>query len=216
MPSSETDHSKGSRQIVLATCHTAGSRQLLREDFDVVLIDEATQALEAVCLIPILKAQKLILAGDPCQLGPTVLSKKPSATCSAAKPPAAARRMKEKVLKPEANSDPLKAKLVATANETEQIAASSAAPISDDAEDEEAAASSTLAPDDQLTASAFVSIPAQGDTLAPLRYLRPLRSLETTLFGRLERLYGPGIKRILTVQYRSDQLRPPLGLSKHC
>lgn len=27
-------------QIVLATCHTAGSRQILREDFDVVIIDE--------------------------------------------------------------------------------------------------------------------------------------------------------------------------------
>jgi DNA polymerase alpha-associated DNA helicase A len=32
--------------------------------------------------------------------------------------------------------------------------------------------------------------------------LRPPRNLETTLFDRLERMYGPSIKRMLTVQYR--------------
>ncbi len=32
--------------------------------------------------------------------------------------------------------------------------------------------------------------------------LRPPRTLETTLFERLEKMYGPGIKRMLTVQYR--------------
>lgn len=32
--------------------------------------------------------------------------------------------------------------------------------------------------------------------------LRPPRTLETTLFDRLERLYGNGIKRVLTTQYR--------------
>jgi len=35
---------------VLATCHASGGRQLRNHDFDVVLIDEATQALEAVRL----------------------------------------------------------------------------------------------------------------------------------------------------------------------
>lgn len=43
-------------------------------EFDVCIIDEATQAVEAVCWIPILKAKKLILAGDPLQLPPTILS----------------------------------------------------------------------------------------------------------------------------------------------
>ena len=38
-------------QIVLATCHSAGGRQLRDHKFDVVIIDEATQALEAVSLI---------------------------------------------------------------------------------------------------------------------------------------------------------------------
>ena len=32
--------------------------------------------------------------------------------------------------------------------------------------------------------------------------LRPPRTLETTLFDRLERMYGPRIKRLLNVQYR--------------
>jgi len=32
--------------------------------------------------------------------------------------------------------------------------------------------------------------------------LRPPRTLETTLFDRLERMYGEGIKRVLKVQYR--------------
>ena len=35
-------------KVVLATCHSSGSRQLFNEQFDVVIIDEATQALEAV------------------------------------------------------------------------------------------------------------------------------------------------------------------------
>ena len=33
--------------------------------------------------------------------------------------------------------------------------------------------------------------------------LRPPRTLETTLFDRLEKMYGSGIKRMLKVQYRS-------------
>ena len=32
--------------------------------------------------------------------------------------------------------------------------------------------------------------------------LQPPRTLETTLFDRLEKMYGPGIKRVLNVQYR--------------
>lgn len=40
-------------KVVLATCHGAGSRQLQNTEFDVVIIDEATQAMEAVCCINI-------------------------------------------------------------------------------------------------------------------------------------------------------------------
>ena len=41
-------HTKLLSKVVLATCHSSGSRQLFNEQFDVVIIDEATQALEAV------------------------------------------------------------------------------------------------------------------------------------------------------------------------
>ena len=34
--------------------------------------------------------------------------------------------------------------------------------------------------------------------------LVPPRTLETTLFDRLEKMYGPGIKRLLNVQYRYE------------
>ena len=45
--------------------------------FRQILIDEATQAMEAECLIPIvLGAKQLILVGDHCQLGPVVMCKK--------------------------------------------------------------------------------------------------------------------------------------------
>lgn len=40
-----------------------------------VLIDEATQAMEAECLIPIVMgAKQLVLVGDHCQLGPVSIN----------------------------------------------------------------------------------------------------------------------------------------------
>ncbi|TIB79466.1 hypothetical protein E3Q23_00058 [Wallemia mellicola] len=63
-------------KVVLCTLHGAGGRQLQHQkEFDVCVIDESTQALEPSCLIPVLKAKKLILAGDPLQLPPTVLAR---------------------------------------------------------------------------------------------------------------------------------------------
>lgn len=60
--------------IVLATNVGAGDRSLKNVEFDVAVIDEAAQALEPSCWIPIMKAKKLILAGDHCQLPPTIKS----------------------------------------------------------------------------------------------------------------------------------------------
>ena len=60
--------------VVLATLHGAGGHQLKNEKFDVVIIDEASQALEAQCWIPLLSADKVVLAGDHLQLPPTVKS----------------------------------------------------------------------------------------------------------------------------------------------
>ncbi|XP_023374063.1 DNA-binding protein SMUBP-2 [Otolemur garnettii] len=54
-----------------------GPLKLLPESyFDVVVIDECAQALEASCWIPLLKARKCILAGDHQQLPPTIISHK--------------------------------------------------------------------------------------------------------------------------------------------
>ncbi|BGP50019.1 hypothetical protein JCM10450v2_005927 [Rhodotorula kratochvilovae] len=61
-------------KVVLATTHGAGGRSLDKFDFDVVIIDEAAQATEPACWIPILKGKKLILAGDHLQLPPTLKS----------------------------------------------------------------------------------------------------------------------------------------------
>lgn len=64
---------RGSK-VVLATLHGAGGFQLKQEQFDVVIIDEASQALEAQCWIPLLSAKKVVLAGDHLQLPPTIKS----------------------------------------------------------------------------------------------------------------------------------------------
>lgn len=64
---------KGSK-VVLATLHGAGGYQLKNEEFDVVIIDEASQALEAQCWVPLLAAKKVVCAGDHLQLPPTVKS----------------------------------------------------------------------------------------------------------------------------------------------
>ncbi|KAB8071795.1 P-loop containing nucleoside triphosphate hydrolase protein [Aspergillus leporis] len=61
--------------VVLATLHGAGGHQLKNQKFDVVIIDEASQALEAQCWISMLSASKVVLAGDHLQLPPTVKSK---------------------------------------------------------------------------------------------------------------------------------------------
>ncbi|KAF2759120.1 DNA helicase [Pseudovirgaria hyperparasitica] len=64
---------RGSR-VVLATLHGAGGFHLKNERFDCVVIDEASQALEAQCWIPLLSASKAVLAGDHLQLPPTIKS----------------------------------------------------------------------------------------------------------------------------------------------
>lgn len=61
-------------QVVLATLHGADSHQLRHSHFDVVIIDEVSQALEAQCWIPLLNASKVVLAGDHLQLPPTIKS----------------------------------------------------------------------------------------------------------------------------------------------
>lgn len=114
----------GSSEVVLATLHGAGGFQTRDEVFDVVIIDEASQALEAQCWVPLLRASKVVLAGDHLQLPPTIKS---------------------------LNSKTTKTKT----KDTEGL--------------------------------------IKGMTL------------ETTLFDRLLRLHGPGIKKMLTTQYRMHE-----------
>ncbi|KAG7107366.1 DNA polymerase alpha-associated DNA helicase A like protein [Verticillium longisporum] len=64
----------GGSKVVLATLHGAGGFQLRDEKFDVVIIDEASQALEAQCWVPLLRANKVVCAGDHLQLPPTIKS----------------------------------------------------------------------------------------------------------------------------------------------
>jgi superfamily I DNA and/or RNA helicase len=61
-------------QVICTTL--VGSQQNYLKDikFQTVVIDEVSQALEPATWIPILKAEKVILAGDPFQLPPTIKS----------------------------------------------------------------------------------------------------------------------------------------------
>lgn len=60
-------------KVVLSTLHGAGGRDTVRQNFDVVIIDEAGQALEAQSLIPLVRGpSKCVLAGDHLQLPPTI------------------------------------------------------------------------------------------------------------------------------------------------
>ena len=64
----------GQVRVIASTLVGAGSKLLDGRKFNTVFIDEAAQALEAACWIPIRRASRVILAGDHCQLPPTVKS----------------------------------------------------------------------------------------------------------------------------------------------
>eukprot|EP00755_Sulcionema_specki_P010916 Sspe_Gene.7228::Locus_2447_Transcript_1_1_Confidence_1.000_Length_4022::g.7228::m.7228/K14326/UPF1, RENT1; regulator of nonsense transcripts 1 len=63
-------------QAVCATCSGSGSEILERMVFPSVLLDEASQATEPSCIVPIMHgAQQVTLVGDHKQLPPTILSR---------------------------------------------------------------------------------------------------------------------------------------------
>ena len=64
------------KQVICSTNSTAGSDLMDGREFDLVVIDEATQATEPSCLIPITHGRKVVMAGDHRQLPPTVKNKK--------------------------------------------------------------------------------------------------------------------------------------------
>ena len=64
----------GQVRVIASTLVGAGNKLLDGKRFGTVFIDEAAQALEAACWIPIRRASRVILAGDHCQLPPTIKS----------------------------------------------------------------------------------------------------------------------------------------------
>lgn len=61
-------------QAICCTLVGASHPVMRGRKFKTVFIDEAAQSLEAACWIPILRSQRVILAGDHCQLPPTIKS----------------------------------------------------------------------------------------------------------------------------------------------
>lgn len=62
----------GEARVVACTLVGADNRVLERKRFSSLFIDEAAQAIEAACWIAIRKADRVVLAGDHCQLPPTI------------------------------------------------------------------------------------------------------------------------------------------------
>ncbi|KAI5479920.1 DNA helicase [Pseudohyphozyma bogoriensis] len=162
----------GKAKIVLATCHGAGSRSLEKEEFDIVIIDEAAQCVEPGAWIPVLKkgVGKLILAGDHKQLPPTV-----RADTGGGK--------KEKKLKSEGPKSKAK---------SEPKAAAEKVPPS------EKLAAVDLAASSPPTSS----VPLPSSIPSAVTSLPPPTTLSTTLFERLLALHGPSIRVMLNTQYR--------------
>lgn len=62
--------------IVICTNSMAASEVMVDHYFDLAVVDEGSQQIEPSTLIPLLKARRFILAGDDCQLPPTVINPK--------------------------------------------------------------------------------------------------------------------------------------------
>ena len=64
----------GDARVIACTLVGSANRLLQGMKFATLFIDEAAQALEAACWIPMRKVNRVVLAGDHCQLPPTVKS----------------------------------------------------------------------------------------------------------------------------------------------
>lgn len=61
--------------VLCATLTGMDSDLLGNRAFDLAVVDEACQATEPSCWIPVLRCERIVLAGDHCQLPPTVVSR---------------------------------------------------------------------------------------------------------------------------------------------
>lgn len=82
--------------VVVSTNSSAGIDYMDGFTFDVAVIDEASQATEPSCLIPIVKSKKLIMSGDHKQLPPTIMSEEAKDVLS--------KTLFEKLVNPEISS----------------------------------------------------------------------------------------------------------------
>src|SRR5262249_26772726 len=63
-----------SAQVLCSTTTALDSEVLGQRQFDLLVLDEVCQRTERGCWIPLLGCRRVVLAGDHCQLPPTVLS----------------------------------------------------------------------------------------------------------------------------------------------
>ena len=68
-----------SARVLCATTTGLDSQVLGTRRFDLAVIDEACQSTEPGCWIPLLRCDRVVLAGDHCQLPPTVVSQEAAA-----------------------------------------------------------------------------------------------------------------------------------------
>jgi superfamily I DNA and/or RNA helicase len=68
------DHLLDSADVLCATTTGLDADVLADRTFDLAVIDEACQSTEPGCWLPVMRATRLVLAGDHCQLPPTVVS----------------------------------------------------------------------------------------------------------------------------------------------
>ena len=68
------NHILDSATVICATLTGLDGQMLGDRTFDLAVIDEAAQAVEPACWIPLLRADRVVLAGDHCQLPPTIIS----------------------------------------------------------------------------------------------------------------------------------------------
>jgi superfamily I DNA and/or RNA helicase len=68
------EHLLDTAAVICATLTGLDSQMLADRTFDLAVIDEAAQAVEPSCWIPLLRSAKVVLAGDHCQLPPTIVS----------------------------------------------------------------------------------------------------------------------------------------------
>ncbi|MCK6509498.1 AAA domain-containing protein [Myxococcota bacterium] len=60
-------------QVICSTAAGADSGLLGKRRFDTVVLDEATQAVDPMALVALSRARRVVMAGDPMQLPPTVI-----------------------------------------------------------------------------------------------------------------------------------------------